>query len=87
MTTVVHDLEQTDGNISLRITLLREDLVENAEAVLTAERDIILEVKWLLNAENYLDSSVEALSPVESKIKQQHPVADKLFHKSNQLII
>jgi len=68
MTTVVHDLEQTDGKISLRITLLREDLVENAEAVLTAERDRILEVKWLLNAENYLDSSVETLSPVSQKL-------------------
>jgi hypothetical protein len=38
MTTAVRDLGQTDGNITLWITLLSADPVMNAEAELTAER-------------------------------------------------
>ena len=38
MTTAERDLGQTDGNITLWITLLSADPVMNAEAELTAER-------------------------------------------------
>jgi hypothetical protein len=47
MTTAVPDLGQTEGNITLWITLLSEDPVKNAELELTAERSKISGVKRL----------------------------------------
>ena len=39
MTTAVPDLGQTEGNITLWVTLLSEDPVRNAEVGATAEKD------------------------------------------------
>jgi len=47
MTTAVPDLGQTEGNITLWITLLSEDPVRNAEAELTEERSKTSGVKRL----------------------------------------
>jgi len=47
MTTAVRDLGQTEGNITLWITLLSEDPVRSAEAELTAERSKTSGVKRL----------------------------------------
>lgn len=65
MTTAVPDLGQTEGNITLWITLLSEDPVKNAELELTAERSKISGVKRLQNEENYLDKVAENLTAID----------------------
>lgn len=65
MTTAERDLGQTDGNITLWITLLSADPVMNAEAELTAERSKTSGVQRLQNEENYLDKGAEILTAID----------------------
>lgn len=71
MITAVRDLDRTDGNISIQITTLSEDLVKNAGAVLTAEEVKISKEKKAVERREFFDRVAETLTAIYLKFKQQ----------------